>query len=149
MNGAYPHMAVIQRQGEQETTNIFYSYSLFLFSCHSDQCPPQLTQRGSRWAHRLGNGNRNFKIQNVHLILYCHSHLDNDQVRRILQLPPSSTGLTVEPAVKELQEALTAYLRRATETFDLSKNVEVRGLSLCVPSFFGGWDCASGDDGRS
>jgi len=47
-----------------------------------------------------------------------------EQVRRILQLPPSSTGLTVEPAVKELQEALTAYLRRATETFDLSKNVE-------------------------
>ena len=66
-----------------------------------------------------------------------HSHLDNDQVRRILQLPPSSTGLTVEPAVKELQEALTAYLRRATETFDLSKNVEVRILSLCVPSFWG------------
>ena len=68
---------------------------------------------------------------------YHHSHLDNDQVRRILQLPPSSTGLTVEPAVKELQEALTAYLRRATETFDLSKNVEVSSLSLCVPSFLG------------
>ena len=47
------------------------------------------------------------------------------QVRRILQLPPSSGGQNVEPAVKELQEALTAYLRRATETFDLSKNVEV------------------------
>ena len=29
--------------------------------------------------------------------------------------------------MKELQEALTAYLRRATETFDLSKNVEVKG----------------------
>ena len=68
---------------------------------------------------------------------YYHFHLDNDQVRRILQLPPSSTGLTVEPAVKELQEALTAYLRRATETFDLSKNVEVRSLLLCVPSFWG------------
>ena len=80
---------------------------------------------------------------------YHHSHLDNDQVRRILQLPPSSNGLTVEPAVKELQEALTAYLRRATETFDLSKNVEVSSLSLCVPSFLGGWDCASGGDGRS
>ena len=39
--------------------------------------------------------------------------------------------------MKELQEALTAYLRRATETFDLSKNVEVRGLSLFVPSFLG------------
>ena len=39
--------------------------------------------------------------------------------------------------MKELQEALTAYLRRATETFDLSKNVEVRSLSLCVPSFLG------------
>ena len=45
--------------------------------------------------------------------------------------------MTVEPAVKELQEALTAYLRRATETFDLSKNVEVSSLSLCVPSFWG------------
>ena len=38
--------------------------------------------------------------------------------------------------MKELQEALTAYLRRATETFDLSKNVEV-SLLLCVPSFWG------------
>ena len=32
---------------------------------------------------------------------------------------------TLEPAVKDLEEAVTAYLRRATETFDLSKNVEV------------------------
>ena len=56
--------------------------------------------------------------------------------------------MTVEPAVKELQEALTAYLRRATETFDLSKNVEVRSLRFVCPPFLG-WDCASGDDGRS
>ena len=31
----------------------------------------------------------------------------------------------LEPAAKDLEEAVTAYLRRATETFDLSKNVEV------------------------
>lgn len=61
-----------------------------------------------------------------------------DQIRRILQLPPphsiqeedskqpqNSEENTAEPAVKDLEEAITAYLRRATETFDLSKNVEV------------------------
>ena len=34
----------------------------------------------------------------------------------------------LEPAVRDLEEAVTAYLRRATETFDLSKNVEVCDL---------------------
>ena len=50
-----------------------------------------------------------------------------DQVRRILQLPPSTTAdeSTAATAVKEMETALTAYLRRATDTFDLSKNVEV------------------------
>jgi hypothetical protein len=48
-----------------------------------------------------------------------------EQVRRILQLPPSSSPHEMEPAARELETALTAYLRRATETFDLSKNVEV------------------------
>lgn len=47
-----------------------------------------------------------------------------EQVRRILQLPPSSSPHEMEPAARELETALTAYLRRATETFDLSKNVE-------------------------
>jgi len=47
-----------------------------------------------------------------------------EQVRRILQLPPSSSPHNLEPAARELETALTAYLRRATETFDLSKNVE-------------------------
>ena len=61
------------------------------------------------------------------------------QVRRILQLPPSSSGCTkdgprwenipftgnFEKIFQELEAAITAYLRRATETFDLSKNVEV------------------------
>lgn len=48
-----------------------------------------------------------------------------EQVRRILQLPPSSSSSnSLEPAARELETALTAYLRRATETFDLSKNVE-------------------------
>ena len=36
----------------------------------------------------------------------------------------------LEPAVKDLEEAVVAYLRRATETFDLSKNVEVSNLKL-------------------
>jgi len=37
---------------------------------------------------------------------------------------PADGQLMLEPAVKDLEEAVTAYLRRATETFDLSKNVE-------------------------
>ena len=58
-----------------------------------------------------------------------------DQIRRILQLPPpmpendpnsSLVESMMEPAAKELEEAVTSYLRRATEKFDLSKNVEVR-----------------------
>jgi hypothetical protein len=59
-----------------------------------------------------------------------------DQIRRILQLPPPAQGddkgreqnedeHALEPAAKDLEEAVIAYLRRATETFDLSKNVEV------------------------
>jgi hypothetical protein len=39
--------------------------------------------------------------------------------------PSDGLGLLLDPAVKDLEEAVTAYLRRATETFDLSKNVEV------------------------
>ena len=75
-----------------------------------------------------------------------------DQIRRILQLPPpniqmndestqksnnedshnniSEDSTILEPAVKDLEEAVVAYLRRATETFDLSKNVEVSNLKL-------------------
>ena len=49
-----------------------------------------------------------------------------EQVRRILQLPPSAPGSLQDGAARELEAAITAYLRRATETFDLSKNVEVR-----------------------
>ena len=51
-----------------------------------------------------------------------------DQVRRILQLPPSSSSPSSETetsAAREMETAVTAYLRRATDTFDLSKNVEV------------------------
>ena len=49
-----------------------------------------------------------------------------DQVRRILQLPPSNTSDNEPSAAREMETAITAYLRRATDTFDLSKNVEVR-----------------------
>ena len=57
-----------------------------------------------------------------------------DQVRRILQLPPSSSGCAQDGPTKELEVAITAYLRRATETFDLSKNVEVSNQYLvCLP----------------
>jgi len=38
--------------------------------------------------------------------------------------PSSSPSSEVDPAARELESAITAYLRRATETFDLSKNVE-------------------------
>ena len=47
------------------------------------------------------------------------SHNNNNEDSNIL-----------EPAVKDLEEAVVAYLRRATETFDLSKNVEVSNLKL-------------------
>ena len=75
-----------------------------------------------------------------------------DQIRRILQLPPPNIQMNdeptqkstnedshnninedstiLEPAVKDLEEAVVAYLRRATETFDLSKNVEVCSQKL-------------------
>ena len=51
-----------------------------------------------------------------------------DQVRRILQLPPAASSSSQDGAARELEAAMTAYLRRATETFDLSKNVEVSRL---------------------
>lgn len=61
-----------------------------------------------------------------------------DQVRRILQLLPlnpeenakstETTDLTLgsnsDPASRDMEDAISAYLRRATENFDLSKNVE-------------------------
>ncbi len=57
--------------------------------------------------------------------------LKREQVRRILQLPPSSQ----DPPARDLEAALATYLRRAAHTFDLSKNVEVsrqggRGLPV-------------------
>ena len=39
-----------------------------------------------------------------------------------------ATASTDPAAAKDLEDAITAYLRRATENFDLSKNVEVRTL---------------------
>jgi hypothetical protein len=73
-----------------------------------------------------------------------------DQMRRIMQLPPppppappapasteeaaptlhskveSGDGVGVSPeAAKDAEDAISEYLRRATENFDLSKNVEV------------------------
>lgn len=52
-----------------------------------------------------------------------------EHVRRILQLPPpppndQSSSEAVDPAAKDLEQAISIYLRRATENFDLSKNVE-------------------------
>jgi hypothetical protein len=41
-------------------------------------------------------------------------------VRRILQVAPSQ-----EQHVRDLEAALATYLRKATDTFDLSRNVEV------------------------
>ena len=69
-----------------------------------------------------------------------------EQMRRILQLPPppppsaSAEGaaptLAASPAASEeeeeraaardVEEAISDYLRRATESFDLTKSVEVR-----------------------
>ena len=66
-----------------------------------------------------------------------------DQVRRILQLPPSSSSSDTETsAAREMETAVTAYLRRATDTFDLSKNVEVRKQNLlkCVSRKRENWE---------
>ncbi len=46
--------------------------------------------------------------------------LKREQVRRILQVAPSQ-----EQHVRDLEAALATYLRKATDTFDLSRNVEV------------------------
>ena len=45
-----------------------------------------------------------------------------DQFRKILQLP-SSKGLSM--AGKEVETAFLTYMRRACDTFDLTKNIEV------------------------
>ena len=69
-----------------------------------------------------------------------------EQMRRILQLPPppppsasvegAAPTLAASPAASEeeeeraaardVEEAISDYLRRATESFDLTKSVEVR-----------------------
>ena len=54
-----------------------------------------------------------------------------DQFRKILQLP-SSKSLSM--AGKEVETAFLTYMRRACDTFDLSKNIEVNFdfyLSAC------------------
>ncbi len=52
--------------------------------------------------------------------------LKREQVRRILQVAPSQ-----EQHVRDLEAALATYLRKATDTFDLSRNVEVsKALAL-------------------
>ena len=43
-----------------------------------------------------------------------------------------STASTEPAAAKDLEDAITAYLRRATENFDLSKNVEVCITNLII-----------------
>ena len=59
-----------------------------------------------------------------------------EQLRRLLQLPPSTGNNLFDPsqpphvqsrirAAKELELSIDAYMRRACDSFDLSKNVEV------------------------
>ena len=66
---------------------------------------------------------------------------ERDQIRRILQLLPveqseimpddmkqrkgKDHSSSSDPASRDMEEAVSLYLRRATEKFDLSKNVEV------------------------
>ena len=44
-----------------------------------------------------------------------------------------ATASSDPAAAKDLEDAITAYLRRATENFDLSKNVEVCMFAFCAP----------------
>ena len=54
-----------------------------------------------------------------------------------LQSDQSSSSINLDMASREIEDAVTAYLRRATETFDLSKNVEVKNIgSLILGSFW-------------
>jgi hypothetical protein len=55
-----------------------------------------------------------------------------DQIKRILQLPPPASSSAseanadeAEVAARDLEDAVAAYLRRAADTFDLTKNAEV------------------------
>ena len=48
-----------------------------------------------------------------------------EQFRKILQLP-NAKGLSM--AGKEMETAFLTYMRRACDTFDLSKNIEVSFL---------------------
>ena len=57
----------------------------------------------------------------MHTLLSC-------KLRGTVSLPESKSKAAF--IKRQFQEALTAYLRRATETFDLSKNVEVKGDCL-------------------
>ena len=43
-----------------------------------------------------------------------------------------ATASSDPAAAKDLEDAITAYLRRATENFDLSKNVEVCMFAFCA-----------------
>jgi hypothetical protein len=49
-----------------------------------------------------------------------------------------ATASTDPAAAKDLEIAITAYLRRATENFDLSKNVEVCSNNLLQPEYIAG-----------
>ena len=69
-----------------------------------------------------------------------------------LQSDQSSSSINLDMASREIEDAVTAYLRRATETFDLSKNVEVKhiGSLILVDSFglLGQFGCLFGKFGR-
>ena len=54
-----------------------------------------------------------------------------DQFRKILQLP-SSKSLSM--AGKEVETAFLTYMRRACDTFDLTKNIEVNLLNYSFDS---------------
>ena len=58
------------------------------------------------------------------------------QLQQLQSDQSSSSSINLDMASREIEDAVTAYLRRATETFDLSKNVEVKHIgSLILGSF--------------
>jgi hypothetical protein len=66
-----------------------------------------------------------FPIKNICCIVHR-----TKQEYYFFKFQAENATINLDTASREIEEAVTSYLRRATETFDLSKNVEVTDLSF-------------------